>query len=166
MSLPTPDERQLWQQRPFLAVTKGGPRQGKVERPPDEVAHLTTDTKKIFYFRADKPEPYFPLKRNTSMAKETGITWADSTYNRWIGCTKVSPACDHCYAESASAKYNQKWGAGVPRLRMSEATLRAPLSWEREAVVTGREHWGVFVGSMNDVWMARYPRSGVRSCML
>src|SRR3546814_4993129 len=29
----------------------------------------------------------------------TGISWCDLTLNPWIGCTKVSPACDHCYAE-------------------------------------------------------------------
>ena len=29
----------------------------------------------------------------------TKIEWADHTVNVWQGCTKVSPACDHCYAE-------------------------------------------------------------------
>lgn len=33
------------------------------------------------------------------MSDETGISWCDSTFNPWVGCTKVSPACDHCYAE-------------------------------------------------------------------
>lgn len=33
------------------------------------------------------------------MAENTKIEWADSTANLWIGCTKISPACDHCYAE-------------------------------------------------------------------
>jgi protein gp37 len=34
------------------------------------------------------------------MAKFSNIEWTDATYNPWYGCTKVSPACDHCYAES------------------------------------------------------------------
>jgi len=34
------------------------------------------------------------------MAAITGISWADSTVNLWTGCTKVSRACDHCYAET------------------------------------------------------------------
>jgi hypothetical protein len=34
------------------------------------------------------------------MGQVTGIEWCDHTYNPWIGCTKVSPACDHCYAEA------------------------------------------------------------------
>ena len=34
------------------------------------------------------------------MAEKTGISWTDSTFNPWIGCTKVGPGCDHCYAEA------------------------------------------------------------------
>jgi protein gp37 len=34
------------------------------------------------------------------MADTTDIAWADSTFNPWIGCQKVSPACDFCYAEA------------------------------------------------------------------
>jgi protein gp37 len=34
------------------------------------------------------------------MGEATGISWADSTANLWVGCQKVSPACDHCYAEA------------------------------------------------------------------
>lgn len=32
------------------------------------------------------------------MGETTNIAWCDSTANLWIGCTKVSPACDNCYA--------------------------------------------------------------------
>ena len=34
------------------------------------------------------------------MAAITGIEWCDSTANLWVGCTKVSCGCDHCYAET------------------------------------------------------------------
>lgn len=34
------------------------------------------------------------------MGEGTKIEWAHHTFNPWIGCTKVSAACDHCYAES------------------------------------------------------------------
>jgi protein gp37 len=34
------------------------------------------------------------------MAELTGIAWTDHTHNPWIGCTKVSPGCDICYAEA------------------------------------------------------------------
>lgn len=33
------------------------------------------------------------------MAENSSIQWTDQTFNPWIGCTKISPACDNCYAE-------------------------------------------------------------------
>lgn len=38
------------------------------------------------------------------MAETTGISWTDSTFNPWIGCTKVGPGCDNCYAEALMDK--------------------------------------------------------------
>lgn len=32
--------------------------------------------------------------------KNSRIEWTDHTFNPWVGCTKVSPACDHCYAKA------------------------------------------------------------------
>jgi protein gp37 len=34
--------------------------------------------------------------------KNSKIGWTDHTFNPWIGCQKVSPGCDHCYAEELS----------------------------------------------------------------
>lgn len=36
------------------------------------------------------------------MAETTAISWADKTFNPWVGCTKVSPGCDNCYAEGCT----------------------------------------------------------------
>lgn len=68
------------------------------------------------------------------MAKETKIEWADSTFNGWIGCTKVSPACDHCYAAvSTPARTNgTEWGPGKPRLRTARDNWKLPERWNRE----------------------------------
>lgn len=46
------------------------------------------------------------------MADNTKIEWADATANFWIGCTKLSPACDHCYAERDwdHRKHRVTWG--------------------------------------------------------
>jgi len=65
------------------------------------------------------------------MAAQTNIDWADSTFNGWIGCTKVSPACDNCYAAVAtpSRTLSIEWGAGKPRHRTSEANWHKPLLW-------------------------------------
>jgi protein gp37 len=34
------------------------------------------------------------------MGRETGIAWTDHTANFWMGCQRVSPGCEHCYAEA------------------------------------------------------------------
>jgi protein gp37 len=65
------------------------------------------------------------------MAERTGINWTDSTFNTWIGCTKISPGCDHCYAERDMdiRRHRVKWGAGQPRSRTSESYWKQPLRW-------------------------------------
>lgn len=68
------------------------------------------------------------------MADSTAIEWADSTFNPWMGCTKISPACDHCYAERDTARFGRVgWGAGQPRVRTSVANWRKPVKWNAQA---------------------------------
>lgn len=66
------------------------------------------------------------------MAENSKIEWTDHTFNPWRGCTKVSPGCAHCYAETL-AKRNPKtlgeWGLGKPRVLASEAMWKQPLKW-------------------------------------
>lgn len=86
------------------------------------------------------------------MAENTKIEWADHTFNPWTGCTKVSPACDHCYAEGWAKRSGQvKWGSGQPRRRTSDANWRMPLNWNREAERTGSRP-RVFCASLADVF--------------
>lgn len=68
------------------------------------------------------------------MASTSKIEWCDSTFNPWIGCTKVSPACDSCYAavSTPARTMNIAWGAGQPRRRTSPANWKLPLRWNRE----------------------------------
>lgn len=65
------------------------------------------------------------------MADNTEIAWADSTFNPWIGCTKVGPGCDNCYAEAdfGQRKQRAKWGPGNPRSRTSVANWKKPVQW-------------------------------------
>ena len=94
------------------------------------------------------------------MGQVTGIEWCDHTYNPWIGCTKVSPACDRCYAEAQEdARYGRvQWGG--PRRRTSEATRRAPYRWDREGG-SGRQTSGGFWHVSRDFWgITKYPVSG------
>lgn len=78
---------------------------------------------------------------------ETNISWARWTFNGWVGCTKVSPACDRCYAAEWAARYEPTVVWGVPgrksKLRhTAESTWTAPRSWnrtaERERLAHGR----------------------------
>lgn len=72
------------------------------------------------------------------MGGNTMIEWSDSTFNPWIGCTKISPGCDHCYAERQDARGiygGLHWGVGVPRKRTSAANWRKPLQWNDQAFV-------------------------------
>lgn len=69
------------------------------------------------------------------MADQTAIEWCDSTFNPWSGCTKVSPGCDHCYAESWSGRAGAKvgkWGPGAPRVRTTPANWRKPVKWNAD----------------------------------
>lgn len=86
------------------------------------------------------------------MGKNTAIAWTDSTWNPWWGCTKVSPACNHCYAEAFAKRVGQKiWGAGAPRRYFGDAHWQEPLKWERVARRDGKPH-RVFCASMADVF--------------
>ncbi|MGH8446492.1 MAG: phage Gp37/Gp68 family protein [Solimonas sp.] len=71
------------------------------------------------------------------MSAQTKIEWCDSTFNPWIGCTRVSPACDDCYAaRSTPARTGGvKWGAGEARRRTAAANWKLPERWNREQFV-------------------------------
>lgn len=71
------------------------------------------------------------------MSEKSKIEWCDSTFNPWTGCTKVSPGCDHCYAERwnrrfAESDHAMHWGAGKPRRRTSAANWKQPQRWNRQ----------------------------------
>lgn len=66
------------------------------------------------------------------MSENSKIEWTDHTFNPWTGCTKVSPGCANCYAESWSKRSGAvKWGKGQPRRRTK--TWGDPVKWNREA---------------------------------
>lgn len=94
------------------------------------------------------------------MADETKIEWADSTFNPWIGCTKISPACDHCYAEDWAKRFGQvKWG-NHPRKRTSVQTWNKVHRWHQQADQFEAEHGRprfVFVASLADVFDNQVP---------
>src|ERR1700730_6921319 len=88
-----------------------------------------------------------------TVAENSKIEWTDHTFNPWIGCTKVSPACDHCYAEAMmDTRYGRvRWGAGEDRSRTSKANWQQPLKWNRIAQADGARPL-VFCASLADVF--------------
>lgn len=94
------------------------------------------------------------------MAEVTGIAWTDSTFNPWIGCTKVSPGCDHCYAEALDKRHRWQgdthWGPGKPRMRTSAANWAKPRAWNKARQKDGKTH-RVFCASLADVFDNEVP---------
>lgn len=92
------------------------------------------------------------------MAEVSGIEWCDSTFNPWIGCTKISPACDHCYAEALmdTRHHRVKWGGS----RLRTGTWHEPKRWQRQAKSFLAEHGRrrrVFCASLADVFDNQVP---------
>lgn len=75
------------------------------------------------------------------MSEDTKIQWATHTFNPWEGCTKVSPGCLHCYAETRNHRFGMdNWGKGKPRRRTSAATWRNPVKWNKAAALIEQAH--------------------------
>lgn len=85
------------------------------------------------------------------MAKATKIAWAHGTFNPWRGCTKVSEACKHCYAEGWAKRTGKDiWGPNAKREHASESYWKQPVKWNMEASATGAD-FRVFCSSLADV---------------
>ena len=68
------------------------------------------------------------------MVKNTAIEWCDHTFNPWVGCTKISPGCDHCYAEGWSKRSGLvTWGRD--RRRTSAPYWTEPHRWTASFVL-------------------------------
>ena len=86
------------------------------------------------------------------VSANTRIEWTDATWNPLRGCTKISPGCKHCYAETFAERFR-----GVPRhpyehgfdLRLVPAKLTEPLRWKKPQ--------NVFVNSMSDLFHQDVP---------
>ncbi|WP_214103181.1 DUF5131 family protein [Acrocarpospora catenulata] len=103
------------------------------------------------------------------MADNTAIEWADRTWNPVLGCVKVSPGCDGCYAITQA-----HIRASNPHPRVASAfnglTQRTPegLDWTgrvnliRERLgepFTWRKPQTVFVNSLSDLFHPAIPES-------
>lgn len=87
------------------------------------------------------------------MGKETEIAWTDSSWGAWWGCTKVSEACNNCYAETWAKRtgHPDLWGVNAGRRLFGPKHWREPLKWNREAAAAGVRRT-VFLNSMADIF--------------
>lgn len=83
------------------------------------------------------------------MAENSGIEWTHHTFNPVVGCTKISPACDHCYAETWAKRSGQSdlWNGE----RRKTKTWGVPVKWNKEAAEKGIRY-RVFCASLADVF--------------
>lgn len=80
----------------------------------------------------------------------TGIEWTETTWNPTVGCTKVSPGCDLCYAEKLTRRFTNVFPNGFD-LTLRDNSIEMPLHWRRPRLV--------FVNSMSDLFHAGVPES-------
>ena len=92
------------------------------------------------------------------MADRSAIEWTEATWNPVTGCSKVSPGCAHCYAET----FAERW-RGIPGhayeqgfdFRLWPARLEQPLRWRRSRMI--------FVNSMSDFFHEDMPEDFLRA---
>ncbi len=88
------------------------------------------------------------------MSIDSSIEWTDATWNPVRGCTKISPGCKNCYAETFAERFR-----GVPGhpyeqgfdLRLVPGKLAEPLRWDKSRMI--------FVNSMSDLFHENVPDS-------
>jgi len=92
------------------------------------------------------------------MSDNSAIEWTDATWNPVTGCTKVSPGCQHCYAETFAERFR-----GVPGhpyeqgfdLKLWPDRLALPLQWKKKKYI--------FVNSMSDLFHKDVPETYIKS---
>lgn len=88
------------------------------------------------------------------MGQTTGIKWTEATANFWWGCQRVSPGCEHCYAEQLATVRRKLpvWGPPKTTRRDRKKDVWADIvKWNAAAAREGRR-LKVFVSSMADVF--------------
>lgn len=92
------------------------------------------------------------------MSSTSDIEWTDATWNPVRGCTKLSPGCKHCYAETFSERF--RGVAGHPfengfDLRLVPEKLAEPVRWRTPKTI--------FVNSMSDLFHEFVPDAYIES---
>ncbi len=88
------------------------------------------------------------------MSLNSQIEWTDATWNPVRGCTKISPGCKHCYAETFAERFRGVKGHPYEQgfdLRLVPKKLTEPFTWRSPKLV--------FVNSMSDLFQPGVPDS-------
>ena len=88
------------------------------------------------------------------MSSESKIEWTEQTWNPTTGCTKISPGCKHCYAETMAVRLKAMGTPGYENgfeLSLMKSRLGQPLSRKKPTVY--------FVNSMSDLFHEDIPDS-------
>ena len=86
------------------------------------------------------------------MSNVSKIEWTDSTWTPVTGCTKTSPGCKHCYAETFAERWRGTPGHPYEQgfdLKLWPDRLGLPLSWKKPRTI--------FVNSMSDLFHEEIP---------
>ncbi len=86
------------------------------------------------------------------MASTSSIEWTDATWNPVRGCTKISPGCKHCYAETFAERFRGVSGHPYEQgfdLKLIPEKLGEPLRWSSPKKI--------FVNSMSDLFHPDIP---------
>src|ERR1700676_822553 len=88
------------------------------------------------------------------MSSNSTIEWTDATWNHVRGCTKISPGCKHCYAETFAERFRGVKGHPYEQgfdPRLVPGKLGEPLRWRTSKMI--------FVNSMSDLFQDAVPDS-------
>jgi protein gp37 len=91
------------------------------------------------------------------VSDNSSIEWTEATWNPVTGCTKVSPGCAHCYAETFAERFRGVPGHPYERgfdLQLRPERLSQPLAWKRSRLI--------FVNSMSDLFHPGVPLEFIR----
>src|SRR5277367_3770433 len=92
------------------------------------------------------------------MSDHSSIEWTDATWNPVRGCTKISPGCKHCYAETFAERFRGVKGHPYEQgfdLRLVSEKLAEPLRWKTPKMI--------FVNSMSDLFHKDVPEEYVEA---
>jgi|SRR5882672_3165683 len=92
------------------------------------------------------------------MSIQSHIEWTDATWNPVRGCTKISPGCKHCYAETFAERFRGVKGHPYEQgfdLRLVPSKLEEPLRWKKPKMI--------FVNSMSDLFHEQVPNDYIES---